>query len=213
MLKYMMSSSGEKCPDYSGDFSVLSKVDQNNCVLETAQKYLNLCDGLDNGVLQRDKLTSKVSLPADLMAVEQGISVLCDVYACAWDKKEYNVCVDIREELKKISGFYLVKLSDAYFSAGNILLDAKGKANTEDEFESLAGKDEIKPLAQSYNSLKNIYGHWPMIEVKSDLLTFFEKVDSYSHDFDIENSIASSKKVGRSENKTDYVISSHQRTL
>ena len=204
MLEYIEFVSEEKNPDYSMDFSVLSKVNQNNCVLETAQKYLNLCNGLNNGVLQRDELATKVSLPADLMAVEQGISVLCNVYECAMGTKQTDVCTDIEKELKKMSDFYFKKVAGAYFSAGNILLDAKGKAEAKDEFESLAQKDEIEPLAKSYNSLKNVYGCWPLTKCESDLLEFFEKVNSYSHNFDVENPVASSKKVGKTK-VADYM--------
>ena len=201
MLKYTISEKEQRNPDFSGDISVLSKVNQNNCVLERAQRYLDLCVDLDKCVLQQEQSVGKVSLPADLMAVEQGISVLCDVYACGIGAKQKDVRSDIKEELKKMSGFYFEKVADAYFSACNILLDAKD-----------VDKDELKQIAKSCNSLKDVYLHWPMDESKSDVLAFFEKVNTYSHDFDIGNSVGFSKKAKKMNNMTDYMnFSSHQR--
>ena len=200
MLKYTIAANEVNDSDFSRDISVLSKVSQNNCVLKTAQKYLNLCDNLDKGVLQQEQSSEIISLPADLMAVEQGVSVLCDVYACGLGTKQNDVCADIKNELKKMSGFYFEKVADAYFSASNILLDAQN-----------VDKDELKQMAESCNSLKNVYLSWPIDENKSDLLAFFEKVDTYSHNFDVKNSLGSSKKVGRT-NVADYMnFSPYQR--
>ena len=202
MLKYTIAANEVTDSDFSRDISVLSKVNQNNCVLKTAQKYLNLCDNLDKGIFQQEQSSEIISLPADLMAVEQGVSVLCDVYASDLGAKQKQVCADIKNELKKMSGFYFEKVADAYFSASNILLDAQN-----------VDKDELNQLAQSCNSLKNVYLSWPMEENKSDLLAFFEKVDAYSHDFDIKSSVGSSKKVGRT-NVADYMsFSLHQRGM
>ena len=214
MLKHVMAVSKEKNPDYSRDFSVLSKVNQNNCVLEAAQKYLNLRDGLNKGVLQHDELAPKVSLPADLMAVEQGISVLCNAYKSAMETKQTDVCANIEKELNEISDFYFEKVSEAYFSAGNILLNAQGEEEAESGVEALAKNDEIKPLAESYKSLKNMYAGWPVTEPmteckKTDLSKFLKVVEA----FNVGNSMASSKKVGKTKVADYRNLSSLQRVM
>lgn len=202
MIKEYMLSDTVKKEEIDSDSSVvLSDVIRNDCVCEVAQKYLELCESMDNGELQKEQILNKVSLPADLMAVEKGVEILVKAYDNALQNSDVAVCADIKDELKSMSEFYLEKVSDAYFSASNILLDA-----------SAVEESQLEQFKNSCNSLKSIYLSWPFSENKSDVGAFFEMVDKYSKN--AENSTHCSKHAGRSNNVSDYMnFSSHQRGM
>ena len=206
MLKCTMIVNQENAEDgMSAGSGICVKVNQNNNIGKIAQEYLNLCGNLDKGVLQKDQLAKDISLPADLMAVEKGVAVLCDAYDCALKENKGNVCADIKEELKKMSGFYQEKVADAYFSACNILLDADGM-----------DKNELKVLSRSCHSLQNVYDTYldcSFGKSENDLPNFFEKVDTYSRIFDLENPNGSAKKVGNKTTDRYIDFVSHQRTM
>ena len=173
---------------HSSSFGVpYARVIQNDAVLACAQNYLQLCENLpETADSHLIKIANVGNLPDELLKVERGIEILCAAYTTALRNRNTEVCNDVEQELRSLSGFYQKQVAQAYFSASNILLDADEVANK---------PDILKQLKHSRNALQEVHYAWPENAQDKELTSFFEKVEAYGCQLGIDGRVYPEKKA------------------
>ena len=159
---------------------------RNDAVLACAKNYLDLSENLHKKEkTYSPELLNAANLPEDLQQVERGVEILCATYVTAANNQTKEVCQDVERELNSLSSFYQHKVTQAYVSACNILLDAD---------DMLERPEVLKQLKQSRDALQKMHYNWPVVDDDISLTHFFEKVDYYGRQLGIDGQVSPEKK-------------------